>query len=103
MKTNIGAEIDIQQVRREQLKPNDKLFVKTINSEYKIEVIDHARFSISGGWFDKRGISPFYGSIEGVTWGWGDLISDIVVQTGMRIKFKDGPTTSHVKSIIYEA
>ena len=90
---------DIQSVRRVHLKKDDKLFVRTKNSEYKIQVIDDSKFVIIGGWFDKHGLSPFRGSIEGVTWGWGDLMPDVIARTGMRIKFANGPTTSQVQTI----
>lgn len=91
---------DRQLVRREQVKPKDKIRIQTKNSEYQIEVIDQTRFKIQGGWFDRRKLSPFFGSIDGATWGWGDLTPEIIAKTGMRIQFSNGTTTSQVQTII---
>jgi hypothetical protein len=101
MKPDVDPGVENQLVKRTQLEINDKIRIRTKNSEYNIEVIDQSIFTIKGGWFDKKGLSPFLGSIEGATWGWGDLLPDIIAKIGMRIKFANGPTTSHVKSIIY--
>lgn len=93
-------EIARQLVRREQIKPQDKIWIQTKNSEYQIEVIDQSQFKIQGGWFDRRNLSPFLGPIAGATWGWGDLTPEIIAQIGMRIKFGNGTTTSRVQAII---
>jgi hypothetical protein len=45
-------------LRKADLRSGDRVLVATENSLYTIHVEDDGSYSISGGWFDKNGLSP---------------------------------------------
>ena len=87
------------EIKFNDLFKNEFLTIGTQNSVYLIRVVAHNEFIVRGGWFDRKGLSPYRIGIEGATWGLGDIFSDIAAALGMRIKFKNGFTTSPIKSI----
>lgn len=82
---------------REDFFENDELIITTKHSRYFIRAVAEGQVLVDGGWFDKHGLSPYITKIEGATWGWGDIYSDIIAKNGMRIKFDNGVVTSQVK------
>ena len=42
--------------------------VRTLNSTYSLQVLGNDLYSVSGGWFDHEGLSPFKTDINGCTW-----------------------------------
>ena len=47
-----------------ELHFGDCVQVRTLNSTYSIQVLDNDLYSVSGGWFDLEGLSPFRTSIK---------------------------------------
>ena len=56
-------------VYKQELQFGDCVKVRTLNSTYSIRVLGGDLYSVSGGWFDLEGLSPFKTSINGCTWG----------------------------------
>lgn len=88
-----------QSVRKTDLRRGDRLRVETENSVYDISVLEDATYSISGGWFDRQGISPVRISIAGCTWGGTVIKNDIVAACGLHLEFGNRVVTSRIREV----
>jgi hypothetical protein len=88
------------QVCKAELHVGDRLFVRTSNSLYSIRVLDDDLYSVSGGWFDRQGLSPATTMIAGCTWGGSAIKVDIVAACGLRIEFGNRLITSAIQNIV---
>ena len=70
-------------VYKQQLQFGDCVQVKTLNSTYSIQVLGDDLYSVSGGWFDNEGLSPFKTTINGCTWGGRAIKVDVVAACGL--------------------
>ncbi|MGH9368714.1 MAG: hypothetical protein ACRD3M_13690 [Thermoanaerobaculia bacterium] len=73
--------------------------VETENSIYEISVLEDASYSISGGWFDRQGLSPVRLSIAGCTWGGTVIENDIVAACGLHLEFGNRVVTSRIREV----
>ncbi len=88
-----------QSVRKTDLRRGDRLRVETENSVYDISVLEDATYSISGGWFDRQGLSPVRISISGCTWGGTVIKNDIVAACGLHLEFGNRVVTSRIREV----
>jgi hypothetical protein len=86
-------------VRKGDLSVGDTVMVRTTNSVYVLRAADKNLFAVSGGWFDRKGLSPMLVSIRGCTWGGSIIKVDIVAACGLRVEFGNRVTTSPVRTI----
>jgi hypothetical protein len=86
-------------VRKEDLHLGDRLQVATENSVYSIQFLGDATYRISGGWFDRQGISPVRTSIAGCTWGGSVIKNDIVAACGLHLEFGNRVVTSRIRRV----
>lgn len=86
-------------VRRTDLEPGDWLLVTTAHSVYSIRVLEEGLFSVSGGWFDMNGLSPFRTTIAGCTWGGSMIKIDIVAACGLHLEFGNRVVTSSIRRV----
>ena len=86
-------------VRRQELERGDWVLVTTSNSTYVIGVLGDDLFSVTGGWFDKNGLSPLRTTIVGCTWGGSAIKLDIVAACGLRLEFGNRVVTSRIKKV----
>ena len=73
--------------------------VETENSVYDIAVLEDSTYSISGGWFDRQGVSPVRISIAGCTWGGTVIKNDIVAACGLHLEFGNRVVTSRIREV----
>ena len=92
--SGIGAS---EGVLRSQLQRGDRLLVVTENSIYSIRVLGGGWFAISGGWFDRQGLSPARTSIAGCTWGGSAIRRDVVAARGLRLEFGNRVVTTRIR------
>ncbi len=97
--TIVRSSESLQEVCRKDLQAGDLLAVKTCNSAYSIRLEQSGLFTVTGGWFDKRGKSPATTSIRGCTWGGSVIKIDIVAACGLRIEFGNRLITSPIRKI----
>jgi hypothetical protein len=90
----------LQQVRKADLHRGDRVIVKTSNSEYAIRVIRDGLYLVSGGWFDRKGLSPMKMTIKGCTWGGSVIKVDILAACGLRMEFGNRLITSVIRNIM---
>jgi len=86
-------------VRKGDLSIGDTVMIRTANSVYVLRVTGHNLFAVSGGWFDRKGLSPMMISVRGCTWGGSIIKVDVVAACGLRIEFGNRVTTSPVRTI----
>ncbi len=96
----LGAIVDhiehLEAVRKADLELGDRIFVTTRNSTYSICVLQEDLYSVSGGWFDKKGLSPSKVAINGCTWGGRAIKWDIVAARGLHLEFGNQVVTSRI-------
>ena len=91
-------------VRRKELQRGDWILVTTSNSTYVICVLGDDQFSVTGGWFDKHGLSPMHTTIVGCTWGGSAVKLDIVAACGLRLEFGNRVVTSRIMKVhVYQS
>jgi hypothetical protein len=86
-------------IRKGDLKRGDRVLVATENSLYTIHVEEDGTYSISGGWFDRNGLSPATTSIAGCTWGGSAIKRDLVAARGLRLEFGNRVVTSPIREV----
>ncbi len=90
---------NVSGLQRGQLHKGDRLFVATRNSMYRICVLGDGRYEVTGGWFDKKGLSPARTTIAGCTWGGSAIIIGLVAANGLCIEFGNRLITTPVTRI----
>jgi hypothetical protein len=86
-------------VRKTDLEFGDLVMVTTANSTYSIYVLGDGYYSISGGWFDRHGLSPMKTTINGCTWGGSTIMLDIMAACGLHLEFGNQVVTSGIRKI----
>ena len=89
----------LSQVYKAHLQSGDLVLVKTCNSVYTIRVVSEKSYIVSGGWFDRKGLSPVKMTINGCTWGGSIIKMDIVAACGLRLEFGNRLITSTIQKI----
>jgi hypothetical protein len=90
---------DLVMVRKTDLRPGDHLVVKTYNSTYRIYTHEDGSYTVTGGWFDEKGLSPARLNITGCTWGGSVIKMDIVAARGLCLEFSNRVVTSPIQKI----
>jgi Ni,Fe-hydrogenase III small subunit len=85
---------------RKDLSPGDCIVVRTATSVYQLRALSNGRFTVSGGWFDRKGLSPVDMSVSGCTWGGNAIMTGVVAACGLRIEFGNRLTTSPVCRVV---
>ena len=86
-------------VRKTDLDFGDLVVVTTANSTYSIYVLGDGYYLISGGWFDRHGLSPMKTTINGCTWGGTAIRLDIMAACGLHLEFGNQVVTSGIRQI----
>lgn len=96
----ITSEADrTQGVRKTDLRCGDWVFVTTKNSLYAICALGNGLYSVSGGWFDRKGVGPTMTTINGCTWGGTAIKTDIVAGRGLFLEFGNRVTTTRIQQV----
>lgn len=98
--TALVASADrLQEVSKESLRPGDLVLIKTSNSLYTVRVLDDGYCRVSGGWFDRKGLSPATTRIAGCTWGGSAIKMNVAAACGLRLEFVNRLVTSPIEKI----
>jgi hypothetical protein len=89
----------LEAVRKADLELGDQVLVTTRNSTYSIHVLQEDLYSVSGGWFDQRGLSPSKVAINGCTWGGRAIKWDILAACGLHLEFGNQVVTSRIMEL----
>lgn len=86
----------LEAVYKRDLDIGDRLIVTTRNSTYCIDSFQHGLYTVSGGWFDRHGLSPANIAINGCTWGGHAIKEDILAALGLHLEFENRVVTSRI-------
>ena len=89
----------LKQVRKTNVYPGDLLLITTRNSVYSIRVLENGLYLVSGGWFDRNGLSPAKTTITGCTWGGSIIKLDIIAACGLCLEFGNRVVTTPIKKV----
>ena len=93
------SAVPMHRLQKSDLAPGDWVFVKTLRSLYQIRVLDNDLYEVSGGWFDRKRISPTTTGIAGCTWGGTVLHTNVAAACGMCLEFDNRLTTSLIQHV----
>jgi hypothetical protein len=99
LETIINNVERLHQIPKASLNWGDIVFVTTYNSIYKIQKKDNKFFEVSGGWFDRKGLSPYEVTVRGCSWGGSIIKVDIVAACGLCVEFGNRLITSPIRKI----
>ena len=98
--SSIAEHVDqFDAVYKQELQFGDCVRVRTLNSTYSIQVLGDDLYSVSGGWFDHEGSSPFKTGINGCTWGGRAIKVDMVAACGLFLEFGNQLMTTRIQKI----
>jgi len=89
----------LNEVRKSDLLPGDLVIITTLNSVYSVRVLGNNHYQVSGGWFDKHGLSPMKTTIAGCTWGGSIIKVNIIAAIGLCLEFGNRVVTSPIQKI----
>lgn len=95
----IDSAEQLKQVYKSDLRFGDLVQITTLNSVYSVQVLQDNLYLVSGGWFDKKGLSPFKTSITGCTWGGSIIKMDIIAACGLCVEFGNRVVTSPIQKV----
>lgn len=90
----------LEAVRKNELVNGDAVLVRTKNSVYAILALGDGFYQVSGGWFDRHGISGQVVTINGCTWGGSAIKQDIVAARGLFLEFGNRVVTTRIRDIL---
>jgi len=97
--TIIESANKLSAVKKSDLHAGDRVYVKTLNSHYALSVVGNGTYRVSGGWFDRKGLSPAIVTVAGCTWGGSVIKVDVVAACGLSLEFGNRLVTSPVQKI----
>jgi hypothetical protein len=86
-------------VRKSELRQGDWVVVSTRNSTYYIYALGNDLYSVSGGWFDRKGLAPATTTINGCTWGGRVIHTGLVAAPGLFLEFGNQVVTTRIQSV----
>ncbi|MGH2567325.1 MAG: hypothetical protein ACRDGA_03225 [Bacteroidota bacterium] len=86
-------------IKKSDLHVGDRVYVKTLNSCYALDVLGNGKYRVSGGWFDHKGLSPATVTVAGCTWGGSVIKVDVVAACGLSVEFGNRLITSSIQKI----
>ncbi len=95
----VEETIRLKEVRKEDLQFGDMVIVRTRNSVYSLLAIDADDYIVSGGWFDRKGLSPMKATISGCTWGGSIIKVDTLAACGLRLEFGNRVLTTTIQRV----
>jgi hypothetical protein len=95
--TSVAAEKD--GLRESDLAVGDWVLVRTRNSLYVLGVLGGGVYQVSGGWFDRKGLSTAMVRVNGCTWGGNAILTGVVAAPGMFMEFDNGVGTTRILEV----
>jgi len=100
LSTLVDVSDKLKQVQKVNVHTGDCMLVHTCNSVYIIRAVGDGWFTISGGWFDRKGRSPMKVRITGCTWGGSVIKMNVAAACGLCLEFGNRVVTSPVQRIL---
>jgi len=95
---NLVGQIDrIPAVRKADLGLGDCLIVNTRNSCYRLVSLGNGQFRVSGGWFEKAGMTDATTGINGCTFGGTVIHAGLAAGQGLFLEFDNNVRTTRIQ------
>lgn len=95
----VKGAIHLKKVLKADLQFGDIVIITTKNSVYSVCVLDNDFYLVSGGYFDRKGLSPKKININGCTWGGSIIKVDILAACGLRLEFGNRVITTTIQKV----
>lgn len=95
----VEGSLHLPKVNKADLQFGDLVLVTTKNSVYSVYVLDTDFYLVSGGWFDRKGLSPVKASIVGCTWGGSIIKVDTLAACGLHLEFGNRVITTTIQKV----
>lgn len=89
----------ISGIRKGDLGRGDWVLVTTKNSTYSICFLGADQYAVTGGWFDREGLSPQVTTISGCSWGGSAIKTDLVAAPGLFLGFGNSIVTTRIRNV----
>ena len=99
LEARVEQTSELEPVRKRDLRCGDWVLVTTKNSVYALCVLGDDLYAVSGGWFDRKGLSPQKITINGCTWGGSAIKSDVVAARGLFLEFGNRVVTTRIRDV----
>ncbi len=99
LEARVEQSSQLEFIRKRDLQCGDWVLVTTRNSIYAICVLGDGLYSVSGGWFDRHGMSPLKITINGCTWGGSAIKHDVVAACGLFLEFGNHVMTTRIQQV----
>jgi len=86
-------------VRKDELRPGDRVLVTTRNSTYSIRMLAPDRYEVSGGWFASHGHGSMVLGINGCTFGGHAIHSGLLAARGLFLEFANRVVTTRIHRV----
>jgi hypothetical protein len=93
----VAETVHLEQVCKKDLQFGDLVLITTRNSLYSVHVLDRGAYLVSGGWFDRKSMSPVRTAIRGCTLGGSVIKMDVVAACGLRLEFGNRVVTTPIQ------
>ena len=87
-------------LRKTDVRAGDCVVVRTRNSLYALHSTGDGRFTVTGGWFERKGKNGCRTSVNGCTLGGSIIKIDVVAARGLCIEFSNRLITSPVECFV---
>ena len=91
----------LEGIRKNALDWGDRVVVVTRNSVYTLSVLGDEVFSVSGGWFERKGMGGSRIRVNGCTWGGRAIHEELVAAPGLFLEFGNGVTTTRIQKVVH--
>ncbi len=95
----VEGTLHLKQVLKEDLRFGDLVTITTRNSTYSLSVLDSNQYIVTGGWFDRKGLSPVKATIIGCTWGGSIVKVDTLAACGLHLEFGNRVVTTRIQKV----
>ena len=96
----IRNSLKLREVKKSGVYPGDSVIIITRNSVYRLIALGNGQYRVSGGWFDKTGISHSVVTITGCSWGGSAIKVNSLAACGLSVEFGNGVITSTIRKIV---
>jgi hypothetical protein len=86
-------------VRKDEVRPGDRVLVSTRNSTYSIRMLSPDRYEVSGGWFALHGHGSMVLGINGCTFGGHAIHSGLLAARGLFLEFANRVVTTRIHRV----
>ena len=95
----VAETVQPEQICKNDLQFGDLVLITTRNSLYSVHVLDTSAYLVSGGWFDRKQVSPVRTAIRGCTLGGSTIKLDTLAACGLRLEFSNRVVTTPIQKV----